>query len=191
MKACLMTSIVFDFDDTLFEMVPNMLPFANKMFQTGIRYEDCYTFNLSLLFGRTDDEIDHMFHQFCMSDDHKKMVPTPGMHKALQYVSSKYNAVHIATARKSKAEIALSMHNALVQHDMMKYMQRVFMGSSKGAVCKRVGAVAFVDDAPHNIEDVATDSPKTTRILVDRPWNQDYKEDVIRITSGYDILNIL
>ncbi len=60
----------------------------------------------------------------------------------------------------------------------------------KSSICRRIKADIFIDDALHNVEDVAQAGIRT--LLFDQPWNRvEIPPGIIRVRSWAEIQNLL
>lgn len=85
--------------------------------------------------------------------------------------------IHLATSRPSHVADLTRIHMQRWGIPIESYNfcggQSVSSSAlSKGDVCRRLEAYAFVDDSAHQVEDCIARSPGTRAFLLDAPWNQ-------------------
>jgi uncharacterized HAD superfamily protein len=119
----------------------------------------------------------------------------PGAQEAIHTLARDYELI-IATSRPSGLEEvtrkALKRHfpNARFAGFYFTTGQVVSENDrTKGGVCADHNASYFIDDAGHHAESCLSESPKTTPILLDSPWNVSYAHpQVIRAASWEHIV---
>lgn len=82
---------------------------------------------------------------------------------------------HIVTARGSFGELAETVKDLTVQHIEREGLPvtSLHFSKSKPTVVNDLGLHYFIDDAPHNYEDLIANCPNTEVYLLDATWNQD------------------
>lgn len=90
----------------------------------------------------------------------------PGSERALKILRKHFSLV-IVTARpiEQRTDTLLWLYN----HFHQAFFSQVIFDKDKGAVCKRLNAIALVEDNPKNLEQY---SPS---FCIAQPWNEDYK----------------
>jgi uncharacterized protein len=183
--------IGIDMDDILMEFADNLFKFYNEKFGTNLSFHDACRYELDEIWKLPRDEAIRIVLDYYDSDIHHNSLPVNG---AVDFIKKiKPNAeIFIVTARPEKyREITM---NWLLKHFPEMFNDVVFTGQYHGAVkpmkksevCKELGIEIFIDDALHNVRDVASAGIKT--FLFDKPWNrEETPENVKRVLSWEEI----
>lgn len=159
-----------DLDDVLLDLNTALAAFTNRAYGTSLRREDIHTFNLHEVWGCTRQEARRRIAEFYDSPEHALMIPIDGAQEALEMIAS-FADTFIITARpewtRGGTEELLTRHYpSLVS--AVTYTNH----GTKAEVCRTLGVHVFVDDAPHNVDEVAP--VVETALLFDAPWNRGY-----------------
>ena len=194
-----MPKVAFDLDDVILDTVSSFCAFHNKYYGSRVSMEDVSSYDWSLAFGCTAQEIGSRLARFCRSREHGEICPIKGAVEALSALY-KGEAIPIITSRN--CNIALQTVSVLGKHLPLMVDGVYFTNQSgtpsnqwrltKGSLCQSLGVEVFVEDAPKYCEEVAPYVKQV--ILFDAPWNWDYKptsQNVTRVMSWEEILDIV
>lgn len=145
-----------DFDDVLFPMVENFVPQLNEKYKTNVSVDQLSSYNFSHLFKLTTQQMAAEMRAF-HEQDMLEIPPKPGVQESVARLATKSELI-IVTARSSWLRKSTESY-------VDKYFPGMFSGvillghkngieltCTKGEKCKKIGATALIDDAPHNIE---------------------------------------
>lgn len=186
----------FDLDDVILNFMESFRGFHNENYGTNHELEDYTDFYLENILGCTKEEIVKRVEVFYNSHEHKNANPVKGAVEVLKKLSDKYELIIITAKPEELREqtIAwLNIHLPNIFSDVVftNHFQGEGPKRNKGDVCLELGIEAFVDDAIHNAENVA--SVGIPVLLLDTPWNRKFEETefVKRVQNWEQIEQIL
>lgn len=168
--------VVIDYDDVLFHFMWSLFNYHNTHFGTSYRFEEIVSYELTTLFGCSEEEKQRRVERFYNSSHLDKLEPVEGSVEAIAELKREFT-LPIVTARHEG--LKRSTHHLLNKHHPDAFSEVHFLGHyhvapgqrvSKGIVCKTLGAIACVDDALHNAREIAAHGVPV--FMPDRPWNQ-------------------
>lgn len=180
-------TLAWDFDDVLFPFLQTFfVTFHNAHYGSSFSFEDIFSFELEQVIGCDWHEKQRRIQEFYGSGDHEKMLPSPGALEAAEALSPYYRHV-IITARplifEPHTRLLLGRHypRGLFEdeiHFLDHYATKNGVKLSKGKKCVEIGAVACIEDAPHNAKGIVEEGIPV--YLPDMPWNRGVSHPLIR-----------
>ena len=166
-----------DFDDVVFNFNKYFIPWHNKHFGTNVQYETVHSFSLIEVYGADEHTMTERVRAFTHDGSHKTVMPIDGAKDVIAKLCERYD-LHIVTARSETTQpLVLEW---LEDHFPKTFQQVHFTNTfgglhhqvkrTKSAVCKEIGAVVHIEDAPSHAYEVATAGIPV--LLLDRPWNR-------------------
>ncbi len=168
--------VVIDYDDVLFHFMRSLFHYHNTHFGTTYRFEEIVSYELTTLFGCSEEEKQRRVATFYNSTHLDELEPVEGSVEGIVALQQEFT-LPIVTARHEG--LKRSTHHLLEKYHPGTFEEVRFLGHyhvepgqrvSKGVVCKELGAIACVDDALHNAREVAEHGVPV--FMPDRPWNQ-------------------
>lgn len=182
--------IGIDFDDVLMDFTPGFLSFFFKRLGKTFVKEDVKVFHFWDTFGLSKEEAVAICEEYYLTEEHLGNPPLAGSREALQKLSN--FSLQVITARPSfTEEVTTSWANNHFENMIERFhFTNAFKSDqavSKGTLARDLGISYFIDDAPHNALDVASQGIPV--FLVDTPWNKNMEshELVMRVTSWDEI----
>jgi hypothetical protein len=143
-----------------------------------VEYEDIWTFDFTKVYGVSHETMTSHIHRFC-HNYHDNLAFYPGAIDALRKIQMKASSLAV-TARKDI--LSAVTHKHLANNgagDLFSEVRFTNLGS-KLDICRKVNAVAIVDDAPHNAIELAAAGIET--YMPRRPWNRMIGNDIPNLT---------
>lgn len=186
----------FDFDDVLVDFYGAFCNFHNEQYETSLTRNDIHSFYIEDILGCGSEETMKRVWDFYHSPIHNTMVPIEGAKKTLEYLQHNYD-LYVVTARpdqiREKTKHLLNVHFPNIFKEIY-FTNHHFSGieekTTKAKICKQLGVVFFMDDAPHHAEDVATVAENV--FLFNTPWNRKHfisEKNIQRVDSWKDVFN--
>ncbi len=186
----------FDLDDVILNFMESFREFHNENYGTEHAFEEYTDFYLENILGCSKEEIVKRVDIFYNSHEHKNAEPIHGAIEVLKKLSEKYELIIITAKPEELREQTifwLNTHLPNIFSDIVftNHFQGEGLKRNKGDVCLELGIEAFVDDAIHNAESVA--SVGIPVLLLDTPWNKKFKETELikRVQNWEEIEQIL
>lgn len=174
-------AIAVDFDDTLFPFCElfcaHMSTTLNKYFDYQKQRSPCD----SEFFGINADELNARINDFIMTPEYINRAPIDGARDAIELLSKKFS-LHIVTARGEQGREDIDSR-------LEAHFPDIFAGvhcaadifspqlPSKILVCKRINAIAMVEDSQFNAMDAHKHGMRS--VLIDSPWNRACNQSTI------------
>lgn len=173
--------LAVDFDNVLFDFNRHFVEFHNREYGTSLRYEDVDDHaNFHRFYDCPREELARRVSQFDATQDYSQLLPIEGAVEATRELAEIYD-LHIITARQEHGRSTVSpwldtffgkgvfteLHfaNAYITDHTIKVKTR-----SKGELCRSIGAVGLVEDAPEHADSAVQAGVPV--LLKDKPWNQ-------------------
>lgn len=181
--------IAVDFDDVVFDFNGYFVPWHNKHFGTKVVYENITSFTLQDVYGSDAETMLGRVRQFT-HEQHRVVQPVAGAIEALRRLSTRYE-LHIVTSRSETTSALVKEWEAT--HGPSIFSKHHFTNGyggldhhtkrTKSSVCKDVGVVVHIEDAPSHAYEVAQSGIPV--LMPDRPWNRNMSlpQNVIRVHS--------
>jgi len=187
----------FDLDDVILNFMESFRVFHNENYGTSHELEDYTDFHLeNIIDNCTGEEMRNRIDIFYNSHEHKNAEPIHGALEVLKKLSEKYELIIITAKPEELREQTISwldthLPNIFSEVVFTNHFQGAGQKRSKGDVCLELGIEAFVDDAIHNAENVA--SAGVPVLLLDAPWNRKFEETeyIKRVHNWEEIEQIL
>ncbi len=186
-----------DLDDVLIRTGDALAAFHNATYGTSYARDEVRDFDLSSIWNCTPEETRQRIDEFFGTDFHHKTEAVLGAREALEKLGAVYDIV-IVTGRTEQSSRDATI-DLLSRHFLGLYRELHFTSHQdadpkkrrlKSALAKEFEMKAFIDDALHFAEDVA--SLGIPVLLFDTPWNQgDTSEGITRVRSWEEVLSIL
>lgn len=183
--------IGIDFDDVLMDFVPGFLSFVSKKIGKTFIKEDIKNFFFWGTLGLSKEEAVALCEEYYQTDAHLNSLPVKRSKEALEKLAN--FSLHVVTARPTFTE---DVTRRWTKHHFKDSIEQFHFTNgfknnqavSKGALAKELGVSYFVDDAPHNAFDVASEGIPV--FLLDAPWNQDtgYHPCIARVYNWDEII---
>ena len=177
-----MKKIGIDMDDVLMDFGVNLFEFYNSRNGTNFTQADALHFELTKVWNCDPEKAIQTVADFYKTDLHHNASPLAG---AVEFVKKQKNNGHelfVITARPEEHKEATT--NWLTKHFPNLFSDIVFLNHSSGGAtdpkkskkkseaCRDLGIEIFIDDALHNVNDVATATVGIKTYLLDKPWNR-------------------
>ncbi|MEX0933962.1 MAG: hypothetical protein WD003_01740 [Candidatus Paceibacterota bacterium] len=185
-----------DLDEVLMDALTPTCHFLNKHYNAEITRADVFAHDFAAVWEQGLEEIATRMEEFYASPHHDEGVPISGAVVAIDALKDTHE-LHIITARPSSAkEVSvrwLEKHfpNTFKSVHFTKHYYNE-TSKSKGDICRELDISIFIDDAPHNVDDVAPVVEKV--FLMHSPWNKEYTPahtNVARVHSWKEIREFL
>lgn len=168
--------IGIDFDDILYDFYSTLLHYHALVHGGNYKREQMIQYEVQHLWGGTPQEAMSLIMEFLETDAHHNGPLVVGAKEGIRELQ-KIARMMIVTSRPRSSEGVtrrlLELHFPGVFEDVVfisHYGSSKGHKLTKGHVCKEKGIQAFVEDALHNAESVA--SVGVPVVLLDAPWNQ-------------------
>ncbi len=190
--------LAVDVDEVLYPFMELFVDYHNQNHGTNGVVSDFPDYHIQENLGITKEQKVERLGYFLEQGGFTSGVPVEHSQDALKMLSERFEIV-VVTSRWQEWEEStvkwLSEHypnifgrieyaNSIAWHRGDKY--------DKDAICKELGAVAFIDDALDNVEKVAATGIKSL-LFGDYPWNQSDKlpDNVQRVKDWDEVLEVL
>ncbi|MBI4155789.1 MAG: hypothetical protein HY507_00980 [Candidatus Zambryskibacteria bacterium] len=186
--------IGFDLDDVLLNFQDTMRVYHNETYGTKDTLEDSRVWNLWERWNCTPEESVRRLKEFFEHPSHYNVVPLPGSVEAVQELKKNHTLVIVSAKPENLKQRTFEWLDKYFPNSFAKVIfTRPHYDPNKrkkSEVCKELGIEVFIEDAPHNAEDVA--SAGIPVLLFDWPWNQvPLPERVTRVFSWPEIIERL
>lgn len=182
--------IGIDFDDVLVATNEALALFHNRVYGTSYRVEDVREWSLIRLWGCSEEEAHQRIAEFVRAGEHVETQPVVDAAMGICALRDAGHDLLVVTSRPESArEVTLELAAAHFPKLEVLFAGR---GGEKSELCRHHGIDTFIDDALHNIDDVASVVERV--LLFDRPWNRVNDSglpNVHRVHSWREILKIL
>jgi hypothetical protein len=165
-----------DADDVVWKFNEAYVAYHNHLHGTHFKYEDIYTFDMVKMYGLPLEIILHNIHTL-ITEEHHSIVPFPGAIAAFTQLATVYDLQIITSRHELIRDITVAAFDKHAPklfsafHFTNSYSQAgVSAKRTKLAVCREIGAVALVEDAPINIFEVARGGIPV--YMLKHRWNQ-------------------
>ncbi len=185
-----------DFDDVLFGFVEGWCAFHALHYGTTTTREDIHTYYMEELYGISHEEMATRINHFHETSYHAAMKPIAGAFEALLALSDQWEPLIVTARPLARKHLTLEL---LARHAPSLLDSVHFCGSmapgvrvSKADTCRELDIEVFIDDAAHNIEDVAP--VVRLALLLDAPWNRSYEpvhSNIVRVHTWAEVPEIL
>lgn len=162
--------VAVDMDDVLCEYARGFLAWHNETHGTVTALANLHSFQMAGVLGCSEAELATRIDAFARSATYAALEPVPGAADALAALRRDWDVVVVTARHPSTAPVTEAW---LMRH--LGHAPRVVYcggGGDKGAVCQQEGAVALIDDGPHNL--VRASQHVRLCLLLDagdsRPW---------------------
>lgn len=165
-----------DLDEVLMDAITPTCRFVNDHYGTAFSREKILVHDFAKAWGCSTEEAIARMERFYASDYHDEGLPIEGACETIQKLKDTHE-LHVVTARpgstKEKTLQWLEKHFPET-FKSVSFTKHYFNHTEKvkSDICKELGVDAFIDDAPHNTEDVA--NVVSDVFLLHAPWNKKY-----------------
>jgi hypothetical protein len=190
--------VAVDFDDVVAAFNQAYIAHHNRQYGTPfVRYETVDTFDMAVLYGVDQQTIVDRVRKFC-HDHHFEIWPWSGALEGLGELAERYE-LHIVTSRCE------SLHDVtaawLLEHGLRDLFTELHFTNGFGTlypdrkrgkleVCQEIGAVALIEDAPVNAQQVADGGVPV--LMPNRPWNMGFHHPLVqRFSAMTEVPNLL
>lgn len=190
--------LAVDVDDVLYPLVPLFVDYHNENHGTNQTAEgfEHYIFEKDL--GITKEQFIERFRKFGAADGFRKPELVKDAQEAIRKLSEKYDLVVVTSRWQDWEEDTIKW---LHDHFPKAFSKIHFADShtwkrgdkqDKASICQALGAVAFIDDSPKNVEIVSKVGIKSL-LFGDYPWNRnaEVSEEVARVKDWNEVLEVL
>jgi uncharacterized HAD superfamily protein len=178
-----------DFDDVTVDFNKAFYAWHNQHFGTKVPYGEIVSYDICAMLGISERLMLERTNTF-LHKHHTEVRPIAGVYAALRQLSSEFE-LHVITSRcESLKDVTLGL---LGKHGLEFFTQHHFTNGfntkyperarKKLDVCKEIGAICLVEDAPKHCIDVASGGVKV--LMPDRPWNRNVAHELIVRCSGW------
>lgn len=186
--------LALDLDDVIKDTVPALCRWHNHRHGTAHTPDDMTEFYLDALWQCSREEAGDRLWEFFHSEHHHATAFVDGAAEGLRILATRYE-LHVVTARPSNVR---RQTIAWIDQNCPDLFAAVHLTGSphkaagaerqKSAVCREIGACAFIDDAIHNVEDVHAAGIRT--LLFHSPANRlaTPPTGVLRVHSWADVV---
>jgi uncharacterized HAD superfamily protein len=178
-----------DFDDVVNNFNKVFYAWHNQYYGTKVLFIGITSYNICQILGISErvmrDRVERFIHQY-----HHEIKPAPGVCAALMQLSDKFE-LHMITSRCESLQTIT--HSWLTEYKLNSFAHHHFTNGfntkhpertrKKLDVCKEIGAVCLVEDAPKHCIDVASGGVKV--LMPIRPWNRDVVHELVVPCSGW------
>ena len=189
-------NIGYDVDGVVVEIVKPMVDFLERQNIVVPKYEDTFTPHLTRVWKCNEGEVYRRIGLFYESPAFKELSPVEGVADAFRNLFPPHTAHGITARPEAIKRITLDFFEKHFEnygeiYHLGQNGDGSLTGRTKGQVAKELGLDLFVEDAPHNVIDVA--SYGIPVLLVSRPWNIsfDLLEGVTRVDGWDDVLKYI
>lgn len=174
--------IGIDMDDVLMEFGVPLFQFFNNRYGTNFTINDANQFDLDKVWQCDRETAIQAVLDFYNSDLHHEALPTNGSVDFAKNLKSQGAEIFIITARPEKFESVtkswVNKHFPNIFTDIVFLNHHGAGGTAenhkskkKSEACRELGIDIFIDDALHNVNDVAN-LTNAKVFLFDKPWNR-------------------
>jgi 5'(3')-deoxyribonucleotidase len=165
-------TIALDFDDVVADLVGNLCRSVNERFGTSHTHDDIRGWDTGKFLAKEHFDWAWSGEAFQNKEWTLTIPPVDGANKGVDRLTQLGHELVIVSSNLTEVPRYDWIRMWLAQWGFPRMeVITTGKGESKGAVAAMLAADLAVDDAPHNIEDLAPKVPKV--ILFDRPWNQE------------------
>ncbi len=187
-------NIGYDVDGVVVEMMHPMVEFLRRQEIIVPRYEDTFTHDLTRVWQCSREEVSRRIGLFYDSSEFKELSPIEGVARTFRNLFPPHTA-HGITARPSHVKdttlgfFGKHFQNYGEVHHLGHHGDGSLTGRTKGEVAKELSLDLFIEDAPANALDVASQGIPV--LLVSRPWNVNFElpQGVTRVSGWNDVLD--
>lgn len=190
--------LALDCDDVLLDFTTGLCVWHNRTYGTECTREQFVSYNLATIFKCSPEEAGRRLGIYFSSTDQEEIRAVEGAVEGVIALRSKYDLA-VVTARPPLVRgITVALLKRCIPHRFegiycLGQGYSIFPGntlSTKGAVCRKIGARYLVDDMMHHA--VRAQEHRVPVFLLDTPWNQGEVPDNTRRVRDWDhILEIL
>ncbi len=185
--------LAVDFDDVVAGFNAAFVQYNNEYFGTNIPYEGIYTYDMPLLYGVDSDTLHRRVMEFC-HEHHDRIEPIEGALESLAELKRRYRLEIVTSRCESIMAVTLGWNQV---HAFRLFSAAHFTNGfatkfperrrTKLEVCRKIGAVAHIDDAVSHANEVADAGIPV--FLPTRPWNKgaELSVGVVRVTDWDEI----
>jgi 5'(3')-deoxyribonucleotidase len=190
--------LAVDVDDVLYPLVSAFIDYHNRLHGTKTVIEDFVSYHMDESMGITRDEFLERFRAFGDEGGFTKSRPAQQSQQAIKKLSETYDMV-IVTSRWQQWEQDtidwLQEHFPDIFHDVHFANSIAWHRGDKfdkATICQELGAVAFIDDSLHNVEQVAATGIRSL-LFGDYAWNQtdELPDNAQRVKDWDEVLEVL
>lgn len=188
--------IGIDIDGVLADAGAGLVDFHNENYGTNLTFEDMKDYDLTKVWGGTQEEAIEKVNEFYKSEHFKRLKPIEGAKEAVQNLSKNHDLVVITSRHEGISKLTkewLSEHFPQITEIRLTNEWKNFGKSSeKSKMCQQLLVEVMIEDSLDYAKSCAFCGVKT--FLIDCPWNQTEEklpERVIRVDSWKEILKHL
>ncbi len=187
--------LAVDLDDVLFPFNELLCEFNRENYGTKLRHEDIFTFDMQRVWGLSDAECRRRMALLRETSMFAEAYPLAGAREALIELAKPgpyHTAVHVVTSRsedyRKQTEAWLDLRFAGMiagLHITNQFHGERFDKTTKGAICRKIGAKLSVDDCMDHVHDITRLGIPV--LVFDRPWNryEDLPDQAFRVHSWF------
>ena len=181
--------IAVDLDEVLGDFIPALALWHNNTYNTNLKPSDYFSYTFKDVWGGSDAESVEKVHEFFTTDYFINIKPVPQAKEVLERLKSKFEFVVVTSRQHAIAEETRKW----LQKHYTNIFTEVYFGNhwskeapnpdlaaknktSKPDMCKRVNAIAIIDDSTKYAYQCA---PFLKKVILfgNYAWNQDYKSN--------------
>lgn len=189
-------NIAVDLDDSLADLISELLLFHNDRYGTCLKKSDFKSCNYADIWGGTRSDNVGKIREFFKSDYFRNIIPIAGSQEVLAILKEKGHNPFVVTGRENYFE--------QITHTFIEeYFSNIFSGIyhtnaysedliriKKSTVCKELNASIIIEDDLVHIIDCANSGIKV--LVYDTPWNQgELPNGATRVSSWNQILEVI
>lgn len=184
--------VAVDCDDVLLDFMRALFTYLNRRLKLNFAYEDLVSYNLTLLLSLPEAEKQAYVEEFYLSPAFRELLPIEGAVEAMHELAAHYRLV-VLTARhkghRMHTRVNLRQHyrpRTFGKMELLGHYDKELHPKdreSKGAACRRIGAMACIEDSVENARDIAAHGVPV--IMPDRPWNQGSLPALVKRTHSW------
>ncbi len=110
-----------DFDDVIHSFNDALMAYYNAKYNTSLKREQVTEYYIEKLYGKSPEEMNDLFDEFCLSEHHHVVEPVRGAKEAITYISLDHKLVIITARPKTLNTVTqtwLDLHFPNIFHEI-------------------------------------------------------------------------
>ncbi len=165
-----MKRIAIDIDDVLLDYVSTFVKFHNFTYNTSLKKEDIFSYNLWESFKETPKQMETKLDEFVNSQFFNEIPPIEGARNSLEILNKDYRIFMITSRsieRKQKTDFSLEKYFPNL-YSKIFYIKNE--RKTKAEICKEQEVSLLIEDCPKYAFEC--NSSKIPVFLFTQPWNK-------------------
>jgi len=175
--------ISFDLDEILASFQLGWIEYNNEKYKMHLKLEDFVQYDYSKVMNISKKEVFPRIFEFYETDIFKNLSPVSGAQEVVRQLSEN-NEIYVLTSRTSDIQ---DITRNWINKNFGNYIKEILFSNqitktgynediTKGDICAQYGIDLHIEDAPVYVESII-ESGKIDVVLVEKPWNRNYKVD--------------